>query len=266
MSLKGHVLLIFLGDKLITAAHLSKYYGRTEAVSNLSFTVPDGCVCGFLGPNGAGKSTTMQMLAGCLAPTEGTVVIDGTDIDIDPVAAKKKTGYLPEVPPLYPELTVKEMLTFAAEMKAVPKAEIKWEVDRVTGLLSIGDVRDRLIRVLSKGYRQRVGFAAALLGDPSFLILDEPTEGLDPGQINKMRELIRTLGKDHTILISSHILTEIQNVCDSVMILSRGKMAANLDRAQYGVIRKNSETLEKLFLGLTAEPENRPPAHPEDTP
>ena len=196
------------------------------AVSDLSFQVGDGEICGFLGPNGAGKTTTMQMMTGCLAPTEGTVKIDGYDIFRDPVPAKKTIGYLPEVPPLYPDLTVDEYLRFAAALKKVPKAARSAELDRVLSALELSEERHRLIRNLSKGYRQRVGFAGALIGDPKTLFLDEPMSGLDPKQINAMRDLIRELGRTHTIFLSSHILSEVAEICTRVLILSGGRAVA----------------------------------------
>ena len=178
---------------MIEVSHLTKRYGDLTAVSDLSFQVGDGEICGFLGPNGAGKTTTMQMMTGCLAPTEGTVKIDGYDIFRDPVPAKKTIGYLPEVPPLYPDLTVEEYLRFAAALKKVPKAARSAELDRVLSALELSEERHRLIRNLSKGYRQRVGVAQALCGTPDVIILDEPTAGLDPRQSAEMRALVRAL-------------------------------------------------------------------------
>ena len=211
---------------MIETVHLTKQYGPHTAVEDLTFTIREGQVYGFLGPNGAGKTTAMNMITGYLAPTSGTVLIDGTDIRENPVRAKKAIGYLPEVPPLYPDLTVREYLLFAASLKGVPKTERKAEADRVIRELSLEEMQNRLIRALSKGYRQRTGIAQALLGDPKTLIFDEPTAGLDPRQITEIRTLFRKLGRDHAVLLSSHILPEISETCDTVLILSHGKMAA----------------------------------------
>ncbi len=211
---------------MIEAVHLTKKYGPHTAVEDLTFTIREGQVYGFLGPNGAGKTTTMNMITGYLAPTAGEVRIDGTDLRTDPVPARRRIGYLPEVPPLYPDLTVREYLLFAAELKGVPGRRRREEADRVMKELSLMEMKDRLIRALSKGYRQRTGIAQALLGDPKTVILDEPTAGLDPRQITEIRSLIRRLGKDHAVLLSSHILQEISETCDTVLILSEGKKAA----------------------------------------
>ncbi|MBQ6469371.1 MAG: ABC transporter ATP-binding protein [Lachnospiraceae bacterium] len=211
---------------MIEAVHLTKKYGPHTAVEDLTFTIREGQVYGFLGPNGAGKTTTMNMITGYLAPTAGEVRIDGTDLRTDPVPARRRIGYLPEVPPLYPDLTVREYLLFAAELKGVPGRRRREEADKVMKELSLMEMKDRLIRALSKGYRQRTGIAQALLGDPKTVILDEPTAGLDPRQITEIRSLIRRLGKDHAVLLSSHILQEISETCDTVLILSEGKKAA----------------------------------------
>lgn len=211
---------------MIEVKHLTKWYGDHIAVDDLSFKVEEGSVYGFLGPNGAGKSTTMNIMTGYLAPTEGEIIINGYNIMDEPEKAKRTIGYLPEIPPLYPDMTVYEYLTFVAELKKVPKKERKAAVERVMEELSIRDVKDRLIRHLSKGYKQRVGFAQALVGDPETLILDEPTVGLDPKQIIEIRELIRELGKKHTVILSSHILAEVSEICDTVMIISDGRLTA----------------------------------------
>ena len=211
---------------MIEAVNLTKQYGPHIAVKDLTFTIREGQVYGFLGPNGAGKTTTMNMITGYLAPTQGTALIDGTDIRLEPARAKRALGYLPEMPPLYPDLTVREYLLFAAALKDIPKAERKAEADRVIEELSLGEMEKRLIRALSKGYRQRTGIAQALLGDPKNLIFDEPTAGLDPRQITEIRALLRKLGKNHAVLLSSHILSEISETCDTVLILSHGVMAA----------------------------------------
>lgn len=211
---------------MIEVKNLTKRYGDHYAVDNLSFTVDDGQIYGFLGPNGAGKSTTMNIMTGYLAPTAGEVLINGHDIMDEPAEAKKTIGYLPEIPPVYPEMTVKEYLKFCTELKKVPKKKRDAEVQKVMDELEITDMAERLIRNLSKGYRQRVGFAQALIGNPETLILDEPTVGLDPKQILDMRELIRSLGKKHTVILSSHILSEVSEVCDQVLIINHGKFVA----------------------------------------
>ena len=211
---------------MIEVKNLTKQYGDHLAVDDLSFTVDEGSVYGFLGPNGAGKSTTMNIMTGYLAPTEGEVIINGLNILDEPEKAKRTIGYLPEIPPLYPDMTVREYLTFAAELKKVPRKDRKAQVARVMEELSITDVADRLIKNLSKGYKQRVGFAQALVSNPETLILDEPTVGLDPKQIIEIRELIKELGKKHTVILSSHILAEVSEICDTVMIISNGRLVA----------------------------------------
>lgn len=209
---------------MIEVSHLTKRYGNHLALSDLSFTIPNGQIYGLLGPNGAGKSTTMNILTGCLAATSGEVRIDGVDIFEDPMAAKRHLGYLPEQPPVYMDRTPWEYLRFVARAKGVNN--LAQEVDRVMDLTQIADVRDRLIRNLSKGYRQRVGIAQAILGDPDIIILDEPTVGLDPRQITEIRELIQKLGENKTVILSSHILGEVQAVCERLLILSKGKLVA----------------------------------------
>lgn len=209
---------------MIEVSHLTKRYGNHLALSDLSFTIPNGQIYGLLGPNGAGKSTTMNILTGCLAATSGEVRIDGVDIFEDPMAAKRHLGYLPEQPPVYMDRTPWEYLRFVARAKGVKN--LAQEVDRVMDLTQIADVRDRLIRNLSKGYRQRVGIAQAILGDPDIIILDEPTVGLDPRQITEIRELIQKLGENKTVILSSHILGEVQAVCGRLLILSKGKLVA----------------------------------------
>ena len=212
---------------LIKVSNLTKKYGSNLAVDNISFEIEKGKIYGFLGPNGAGKSTTMNIITGCLAQTEGTVTVDGHDVYDEPLAAKKLIGYLPELPPLYTDMTPKEYLTFVAEAKGVKSTEIGLEVERVMERTALTSVADRLIRNLSKGYRQRVGIAMALIADPEIIILDEPTVGLDPRQIIEIRELIKSLGEDHTVILSSHILSEIQEVCEQVIIISHGRVVAN---------------------------------------
>lgn len=209
---------------VIEVKNLVKKYGSHAAVNDLSFTVETGKVVGFLGPNGAGKSTTMNMITGYIAPTEGEVLIDGIDIMDEPERAKKNIGYLPEIPPLYPDLRVREYLSFVADLKKVPKKERDIEVHKIMSKTKTLDVSERLIKHLSKGYKQRVGLAGAMIGNPDILILDEPTVGLDPSQIIEMRELIRELSKNHTVLLSSHIMQEISAVCDEIIIINEGKM------------------------------------------
>ena len=209
---------------MIEVRNLTKVYGKKKAVDDLSFTIEDGEIFGFLGPNGAGKSTTMNIITGCLSATEGTVVIDGNDIFEEAYKAKKNVGYLPEQPPLYMDMTVEEYLRFVAEAKKVKKDKLPEEVDRVMKKTSILDVHNRLIKTLSKGYKQRVGIAQALIGNPKVIILDEPTVGLDPRQILEIRDLIRNLGKELTVILSSHILQEVNSVCDKIMIIAHGKL------------------------------------------
>lgn len=209
---------------MIEVKNLVKRYGNHAAVNDLSFTVETGKVVGFLGPNGAGKSTTMNMITGYIAPTEGEVLIDGIDIMDEPELAKKNIGYLPEIPPLYPDLKVREYLSFVAELKKVSKKDRDIEVHKIMSKTKTLDVSERLIKHLSKGYKQRVGLAGAMMGNPDILILDEPTVGLDPSQIIEMRELIRELSKNHTVLLSSHIMQEISAVCDEIIIINEGKM------------------------------------------
>lgn len=211
---------------LIEVKHLTKKYGSFTAVNDISFTVKKGTITGFLGPNGAGKSTTMNMITGCLAATEGDVIINGYDIYKDPLEAKASIGYLPEIPPLYTDMTPEEYLLFVAEAKGVDPTYLDTRVDEVIARTRLEPVRDRLIKNLSKGYRQRVGIAQAILGNPEIIILDEPTVGLDPLQIIEIRELIKDLSRDHTIILSSHILTEVSAVCDSLIIIAHGRIVA----------------------------------------
>ncbi|MBQ9589647.1 MAG: ABC transporter ATP-binding protein [Butyrivibrio sp.] len=211
---------------MITATHLTKLYGDFAAVDDLSFTIEDGHVYGFLGPNGAGKSTTLNIITGCLAPTSGEVKIDNLDIYENSREAKRKVGYLPEIPPLYVDQTPREYLDFVADAKKVARASKNDEIERVAKETHIEHVLDKPIKFLSKGYRQRVGISQALVGDPQIVILDEPTVGLDPVQILEIRELINELGKKHTVILSSHILSEVQAICDKVLIIYKGKMVA----------------------------------------
>ncbi len=211
---------------MIEVKNLTKRYGSNVAVDNISFTVQEGEIVGFLGPNGAGKSTTMNILTGYLSASEGDVSINGFDILENPNEAKKQIGYLPELPPLYQDMTVKEYLNFMYDLKQVTIAR-KEHIEEICRLVQITNVYTRLIRNLSKGYRQRVGIAQALLGNPDVLILDEPTVGLDPNQIIEIRNLIRQLGKHHTVILSSHILSEVQAVCERVIIINKGSIIAD---------------------------------------
>lgn len=212
---------------IVEVNHLTKKYGKHTALEDLSFSVEKGQIYGFLGPNGAGKSTTMNIMTGYLAATDGEVLIDGCDMMREPERAKGHIGYLPEVPPVYPDMTVREYLKFAAELKRIPKKEQKEQIIKVMELTKVANVSERLIRNLSKGYRQRVGLAQAVLGEPDVIILDEPMNGLDPRQIMEMRDLIKDLGRRHTVILSSHILSEIDAVCDHIMIISGGKLIAS---------------------------------------
>lgn len=211
---------------MIQVDNLTKMYGQHRAANKLSFTVNKGEILGFLGPNGAGKSTTMNIITGYISATEGKVTIDGFDILEKPEEAKKRIGYLPEFPPLYTDMTVKEYLDFVCGIKKVNKVDKKKSMEKIMDVVRISDVKNRLIKNLSKGYKQRVGFAQALVGNPPVLILDEPTIGLDPKQIIEIRNLIKELGKEHTIILSSHILPEVSAVCERVIIINKGEIAA----------------------------------------
>ena len=269
---------------MIEVKHLCKRYGEHVAVDDLSFTIENGHVYGFLGPNGAGKSTTMNILTGCLAASSGTVSIDGFDIFEDAAEAKSRIGYLPEIPPLYQDMTVREYLTFVAKAKGVgrkaqaddapskaadgaasqsapadtraSRAEVKaalhTQLAAAMAVTQIEDVADRLIKNLSKGYKQRVGIAQALLGGPEIIILDEPTVGLDPKQIIEIRDLIRALGKEHTVILSSHILSEVRSICDRLLIIAGGKLVAD-DTPEHLEQRYAPMTFEEIFLELTGE-------------
>ena len=238
---------------MIEVSHLTKQYGNHLAVEDVSFTVADGQICGLLGPNGAGKSTIMNILTGYLSATSGQVTVAGHPLPEEADAAKACVGYLPEQPPLYPEMTVQEYLTFAAELKGVKKAERKEQVCRAARRTGLEAVLPRLIRSLSKGYKQRVGIAQALLGSPRLIILDEPTVGLDPAQVIEIRKLIRELGRAHTVILSSHILSEVQAVCQQILILSKGHLAA---AGSLEELTSDGKSLEEVFLELTdGEPE-----------
>ena len=212
---------------MIEVKNLVKKYGNHTAVDHLNFTIEEGHVYGFLGPNGAGKSTTMNIMTGYLGATEGEVLINGHDILKEPEEAKKQIGYLPELPPLYMEMTVREYLEFVAELKGIAKNKREESINEVEKMVKIWEVENRLIKNLSKGYRQRVGLAQAVLGFPKIIILDEPSVGLDPKQIIEIRELIRQLAKKHTVILSSHILAEVREVCDYILIISKGKLVAS---------------------------------------
>ena len=238
---------------MIEVSHLTKQYGNHLAVDDVSFTVADGQICGLLGPNGAGKSTIMNILTGYLSATSGQVTVAGHPLPEEADAAKACVGYLPEQPPLYPEMTVQEYLTFAAELKGVKKAERKEQICRAARRTGLETVLPRLIRSLSKGYKQRVGIAQALLSSPRLIILDEPTVGLDPAQVIEIRKLIRELGRAHTVILSSHILSEVQAVCQQILILSKGHLAA---AGSLGELTADGKSLEEVFLELTdGEPE-----------
>ena len=233
---------------MIEVSHLTKKYGKHLAVDDLSFTVEDGQIYGLLGPNGAGKSTIMNILTGYLSATSGQVTVAGHPLPEEADEAKACVGYLPEQPPLYPEMTVGEYLDFVAELKKVPRAQRKEQVLRAARRTGLKKVLPRLIRSLSKGYRQRVGIAQALLGSPKLIILDEPTVGLDPAQVIEIRKLIQELGKAHTVILSSHILSEVQAVCQKVLILSKGRLVASGSLQE---LTADGKSLEEVFLALT---------------
>ncbi|WP_233166515.1 ABC transporter ATP-binding protein [Archangium sp. Cb G35] len=240
---------------MIEVQNLTKRYRERVAVDSLNFSVAEGEILGFLGPNGAGKSTTMKILTGFLPPSEGTAKVAGFDVFEQPLEVKRRIGYLPETPPLYPEMTVAGYLKFVAELKRVPGRGIRAEVERVSGLTGLADVMGRVIQNLSKGYKQRVGIAQALLGSPPVLILDEPTEGLDPAQRAEVRSLIKGLAGKHTVILSTHILPEVTMTCEKVLIINQGRVVA------YDQIRKLAKvhggkaenvSLEEIFIKLTA--------------
>lgn len=237
---------------MIEVKDLVKKYGSHLAVDHLSFTLESGKIYGFLGPNGAGKSTTMNIMTGYLGATQGSVLIDGHDILKEPEEAKKHIGYLPELPPLYMDMTVQEYLEFAAELKKLPKEKRESDISEVMKLTRLQDVSGRLIKNLSKGYKQRVGLAQAILGFPEIIILDEPTVGLDPKQIIEIRELIRTLSEKHTVILSSHILAEVREVCDYILIISKGKLVASDTPENLELLRNGASSLE---LEVKAAPE-----------
>lgn len=241
---------------MIEVRNLVKKYGNHLAVDHLDFTIEAGRIYGFLGPNGAGKSTTMNIMTGYLGATEGEVLIDGHDILKEPEEAKRHIGYLPEQPPLYMDMTVREYLKFAAELKKIPRAEREDAITEVEKMVRIKDVENRLIKNLSKGYRQRVGLAQAVLGFPEIIILDEPSVGLDPKQIIEIRELIRRLAKRHTVILSSHILAEVREVCDYILIISKGKLVASDTPENLEKMLGDTDTIEieaKAPQALTKE-------------
>ena len=237
---------------MIEISHLTKKYGTHVAVDDLNLTIEPGRIYGFLGPNGAGKSTTMNMITGYLGATEGIIKINGFDILAQPEDAKKCIGYLPELPPLYMDMTVEEYLLFAAELKKIPEEKRKLYVEDAMATTKITDMRGRLIKNLSKGYRQRVGLAQAVLGYPEVIILDEPTVGLDPKQIIEIRDLIQSLGKKHTVILSSHILSEVRAVCDYIFIISHGKLVASEETEELVERMSGGQVIE---LKLKAEEE-----------
>jgi len=259
---------------MITVEHLTKCYGNFTAVDDLSFEIDEGHVYGFLGPNGAGKTTTMNIMTGCLSATAGTVLIDGHDIFDEPNEAKKLIGYLPEQPPLYLSETPEEYLRFVGEAKGIKGAELKRQVEEVMEQTKITEMRNRRISALSKGYKQRVGIAQALLGDPKVIILDEPTVGLDPIQIIEIRDLIKELGQHRTVIFSSHILSEVQTICDEIMIIAHGKLVAmgEPEKLMHDFLTPNEITItaeaekpkvEEILAGLSGITETVYPEHQE---
>lgn len=236
---------------MIEVKGLVKTYGPKRAVDGVSFSVNRGDILGFLGPNGAGKSTTMKMITGFLRPDAGTARVDGIDVTADPVAVKRKLGYLPESAPAYPEMTVEEFLSFIAEVRGFRSAEAKRvQVDRAVALTHLAPVRKQTIETLSKGFKQRVGFAQALLHDPPVLVLDEPTDGLDPNQKNEVRGLIRSMATEKAVILSTHILEEVEAVCTRVIVLSAGRIVVDETPAQFQA-RKPGARLDEIFRSLT---------------
>jgi ABC-2 type transport system ATP-binding protein len=236
---------------MIEVENLTKKYRDRVAIDSLNFSVAEGAIVGFLGPNGAGKSTTMKILTGFMPATSGKAKVAGFDVFEQPLEAKRRIGYLPETPPLYPELTVRGYLKFVGELKGVPSGKLKAEIDRVASGTGIVPELDRLTGTLSKGYRQRVGIAQAMLGEPSLLILDEPTEGLDPRQRREVLELIKSLAGKHTVVLSTHILAEVKAICEKVLIIHRGKIVA--DDTMANITGGRETGLEDKFIQLTSE-------------
>jgi ABC-2 type transport system ATP-binding protein len=235
---------------MIEVEGLIKIYGAKRAVDGVSFKVRRGDILGFLGPNGAGKSTTMKMITGYLRPNAGTARVDGIDVAADPVAVKRKLGYLPENAPAYPEMTVEEFLGFIAEVRGFRGSAGRARVERAVGLTHLSPVRKQTLETLSKGYKQRVGFAQALLHDPPALILDEPTDGLDPNQKNEVRTLIKNMAAEKAVIMSTHILEEVEAICNRVIIISRGRVVADETPAQLQA-RQPGARLDEIFRGLT---------------
>ncbi len=234
---------------MLKVEKLTKRYGKRTVVDSLDFTGNKGEILGLLGPNGAGKSTTMNMLTGYIAPSSGSIILDDKDLTLPKNRKKVLIGYMPEIPPLYNDMTVAEFMKFDAELKGVKRACRKDAVSETIERCGIADVEKRLIKNLSKGYRQRVGFASAIIGDPELIILDEPTAGLDPRQIVNMREMILSLKKDHLVILSSHILSEVEEVCDHVLIISKGRLVLS-DNTEH-LLEEHDESLEDVFLELT---------------
>lgn len=247
---------------MVEVKNLTKCYGNIKAVDDISFTVETGEVLGFLGPNGAGKSTTMNMITGYISSTSGTVTIDGSEILDDPKATKQKIGYLPEIPPLYIDMTVRKYLEFMFDLKKV-KLPKKEHIAEVMRLVQITEQSERIIKNLSKGYRQRVGFAQALLGNPPVLILDEPTVGLDPKQIIEIRKLIKSLGKKHTVIFSSHVLSEISATCDRIIMISEGKIVADAKTDELAQSVSNEQKLAIVADGNSSDITNAVKKIPE---
>ena len=238
---------------MIEVKNLTKQYGKIKAVDNISFSIKPGEVVGFLGPNGAGKTTTMSMMTGFISATKGEITIDGIDVTAEPERAKKQIGYLPDTPPVYLDLKVKEYLNFAAEIKGVKGKERNLAVQYVMEQTSIADIPGRLIKNLSRGYKQRVGLAQAMLGNPKVIIMDEPTIGLDPKQILEMRDVIKNLGTKHTVILSSHIMQEVSAVCDRVMIINKGKIVAEgTPESLSGEINKGANNIHLKIKGTKA--------------
>lgn len=239
---------------IIEAKNLTKRYRDRVAIEELTFSVEEGEILGFLGPNGAGKTTTMRILTGFLPPSEGNATIAGFDVFEQPIEVKRRLGYLPETPPLYPEMTARAYLRFVARLKGVPSRELGSEIERVSSLTGIQVVIDRVIQNLSKGFRQRVGLAQALLNNPPVLILDEPTEGLDPGQRAEVRSLIKRLAGKHTVILSTHILHEVTMTCEKVLIINQGKIVAfdEIKKLAHAYGQTEQASLEEIFIKLTA--------------
>ena len=237
---------------MIEINNLTKRYGDFLAVDDISFNVEKGKILGFLGPNGAGKTTTMRIITGFMPPSEGFVTISGHDVSNEPLLTKNKIGYLPETPPLYMDMTVEEYLNFAGLLKQVPNKKIKYAVENACLKVDINDVKNKVIKALSKGYKQRVGLAQAIIHEPEVLILDEPTIGLDPIQIREVRDLIKSLAGNHTIVLSTHILPEVDMTCDEVVIIKKGKIIAQ-DTPKNLSKKMNKSSLEEIFIDLISE-------------